>query len=66
MNETDVKRIEVLSYVQQMLGELRWMAHSIDYPMLGYFIEMAYIESEDAIRSEREANSDRQKRDGAA
>ncbi|MBB2970917.1 hypothetical protein [Mesorhizobium sp. RMAD-H1] len=66
MNNTEIKRIEVLSYVQQMLGELRSMAYATDYPMLAYFIEMAYIESEDTIRAEREAGSDGQKRDGAA
>jgi len=66
MNDTDVKRIEVLSYIQQMLGELRWMAHSADCPMLTYFIEMAYIESEDTIRTVRETHSNGHKRDGAA
>ncbi|KXF77637.1 hypothetical protein ATN84_09815 [Paramesorhizobium deserti] len=66
MNDTDVKRIEVLSYIQQMLGELRSMAHAVDYPLLAYFIEMAYIESEDTLRGERDARLHRQKRDGAA
>ncbi|RCS21988.1 hypothetical protein DUT91_20800 [Phyllobacterium salinisoli] len=66
MNDMDVSRIEVLSYLQQMLGEMHWMAHSANYPMLAYFIKMAHIESEDTIRAEREAMSGLQERDGTA
>ncbi|MGE3869216.1 MAG: hypothetical protein AB7F51_06880 [Pseudorhodoplanes sp.] len=48
-------RSDTLDYLQSMLGQLRLMAEAERCDMLGYLIEMAYIEVGDIIRGERPA-----------
>ncbi|QRM55039.1 hypothetical protein [Sinorhizobium sp. BG8] len=38
---------ENITYIRQMLGELRLVAHSEGADMLRYLIEMAYVEAGD-------------------
>ncbi len=57
MRETIAKRrAETLEYVQSMLGQLRTMAQAERCDMLGYLIEMAYVEASDIIRGDRPAH----------
>lgn len=42
-------RIEVISYIHQMLGELQKMALSENLPALAYFISKARVEADDAL-----------------
>ena len=44
---------ETLSYLHQMLGELRTIAEAERYDMLAYLIEMAYIEVSDILGGNR-------------
>ena len=44
---------ETLSYLHQMLGELRAIAEAERYDMLAYLIEMAYIEVSDILGGNR-------------
>lgn len=46
-------RSDTLDYVQTMLGQMRLMAQAERCDMLGYLIEMAYIECSDIIRGKR-------------
>jgi hypothetical protein len=43
-------RYQKLQYVQEMLRELCSMTKSDRQPMLGYLIEMAYLEASDRLR----------------
>ena len=45
--------METLSYLHQMLGELRAIAEAERYDMLAYLIEMAYIEVSDILGGNR-------------
>lgn len=47
------KRAETLEYIHSMLEQLRNMAEAEDCDMLGYLIEMAYLEANDILRGER-------------
>lgn len=49
------RRAETLEYMQAMLGQLRTMAQAERCDMLGYLIEMAYIEASDIVRGDRPA-----------
>ncbi len=52
---TDIRRskIERLSYIQSMLGEMRTLASAERCDMLTYLIEMAYVEASDILRGQR-------------
>jgi len=60
------RRTETLDYMQSMLGQLRTMAEAERLDMLGYLIEMSYVEVSDIIRGERPLRVRQQKRDTAA
>ena len=60
------KRTETLDYMQSMLGQLRVMAQNERCEMLGYFIEMAFLEAGEVIRRERVPRSSQENRDSAA
>ncbi|MCB1386679.1 MAG: hypothetical protein KDJ80_12170 [Nitratireductor sp.] len=47
------KKSEVLSYVHDMLAELRRLSVSVDEPMTTYLIEMALIEADTALNLHR-------------
>ncbi len=68
--EAGNRRTETLDYMQSMLGQLRTMALAERCDMLGYFIEMAYVEVSDILRGERPLRSgmpsDQDKRHSAA
>lgn len=49
--ETD--RADSLDFLRSMLVQLRGIAESQKFEMVAYLIEMAYLETEDAIRGER-------------
>lgn len=44
-------RHEQLQYVREMLREIRDIAKSSRQPLVGYFVEMAYLEASDQLRS---------------
>jgi len=46
-NGHNSKSIENIAYIRQLLGELRQMAGREGAEMLGYLIEMAYVEAGD-------------------
>ena len=48
-------RMELIRYIQAMLGELRIMAEAERCDMLTYMIEMSYIECSDIVRGQRPA-----------
>lgn len=60
------RRVETLSYVQSMLGQLRIMVDAERCDMLSYLIEMAYVEASDIIRGDRPLRVREDQRDGAA
>jgi hypothetical protein len=66
MNNSDVSRAEILSYIHDLLGDLQRMAHSANFPRLAYYIDMASIESSDALLKERKLSLDGQERDRSA
>lgn len=50
---TRYDRRQRLVYLQEHLRELRQMAQGDGLPLIGYFVEMAYIEACDTVRKER-------------
>ena len=42
-------RIEKLTYIHQMLGELRKLSLSLNEPMVSYLLEMALLEADTAL-----------------
>ncbi len=46
------KSYHEIIYVHDKLLELRHIAQSNHYPMLAYFIEMAWVEASDILRSQ--------------
>lgn len=42
-------RVEKLTYIHEMLGELRKLSTSIEEPMVAYLIEMALLEADTAL-----------------
>lgn len=46
-------RHQRLVYLQEHLRELRQLAEGDGLPLIGYFVEMAYIEACDTVRKER-------------
>jgi hypothetical protein len=59
------KRTETLDYIQSMLAQLRKMAEAEHCDMLAYLIEMAYLEANDTLVTERRSNVEK-KRDRSA
>ena len=57
---------DALDYIQAMLGQLRAMAQAERFEMLSYLIEMAYVEANDIIRTEKHSGIDQKRGDGAA
>ena len=55
-DEARATRLETISYIRQMLGELRAIADGADCAMLCYLIEMAYIEAGDLILEARDSD----------
>lgn len=53
-NGTPDRTLENLGYVQQMLGELRQLANREGAEMLGYLIEMAFVEAGDIQSGRRQ------------
>ena len=53
MKGYQLRRLESIAYIQQMLGELRTMAEIERCDMLTYLIEMAYVEAGDIRRGAR-------------
>ena len=66
MNQAHERRMESLNFIQSMLLQLNQMATSERFDMLAYLIEMAYLESGDALREARPHRLDIQKRNSAA
>ena len=66
MTQARERRLETLNFIQSMLLQLNQMASSERFDMLAYLIEMAYIESGDAVREVRPHRLDIQKRNSAA
>jgi hypothetical protein len=44
-------RLEKLTYIHQMLGELRKLSVTLDAPMVAYLIEMALLEADTALNA---------------
>jgi hypothetical protein len=66
MNQAHQRRLETLNFIQSMLLQLNQMASSERCDMLAYLIEMAYVESGDAIREARPHRLEIYKRHSAA
>ncbi len=66
MNHARERQMETLNFIQSMLLQLHQMASSERFDMLAYLIEMAYVESGDAIREARPHRLEIQKRNSAA
>ena len=66
MNQAHERRLETLNFIQSMLMQLNQMASSEHCDMLAYLIEMAYVESGDAIREARPQRLQVYKRHSAA
>lgn len=66
MSTSSERRQDTLGYIQSMLLQLNQMALSERCDMLGYLIEMAYVESGDVIRGERPLRVQEYKRHTAA
>ncbi len=45
----EMERRENISYIRQLVGELRLIARRENADMLGYFLEMAYMEAGDLL-----------------
>ncbi|MBD0416335.1 hypothetical protein [Oryzicola mucosus] len=58
---TGQRKIATLEYVHSMLGQLRMMAEKERCPMLAYYIEMAFIEAGEVVRSESASVQPRKK-----
>lgn len=52
MSKSNINPVENVRFIQQMLGELRTMAHNSRLEMLAYLIEIAYIECSDQLSRE--------------
>ncbi|MEO9612506.1 MAG: hypothetical protein ABJG86_10160 [Nitratireductor sp.] len=50
---TRLSRHQRLVYLQEHLRELRQIAQADGLPLIGYFVEMAYIEACDTVRRQR-------------
>jgi hypothetical protein len=66
MTQAHERRLETLNFIQSMLLQLNQMASNEQFDMLAYLIEMAYVESGDAIHEVRPRRLDVQKRHSAA
>lgn len=66
MTQAKIRKTETLQFVQGMLGQLRQMAEAERLDMLGYLIEMAYVECSDILRGERPLRVQEYKRNPAA
>ncbi|MDM7851285.1 hypothetical protein [Pseudochrobactrum kiredjianiae] len=51
MKESKEQAYQELIYVHDLLLQLRQIAQNNHYPMLAYFIEMAWVEVSDVLRS---------------
>jgi hypothetical protein len=64
---TDAQTHDKITYIRQMLGELRGVAASEGADMLCYLIEMACVEASDILSGKRQlsfANGERNKAPG--
>lgn len=52
MKETKEQAYQELTYVHDSLLQLRQIAQNNRHPMLAYFIEMAWVEVSDVLRSQ--------------
>lgn len=52
MNESKEKLYDEVIYVHDTLLQLRHIAQTNQYPMLAYFIEMAWVEASDILRTQ--------------
>lgn len=66
MNQAHERRLDTLNFIQSMLLQLNQMAAAERCDMLAYLIEMAYVESGDAIRESRPHRLHEYKRHSAA
>lgn len=66
MSTSSERRQDTLGFIQSMLLQLNQMALAERCDMLGYLIEMAYVESGDVIRGERPLRIQEYKRNTAA
>jgi hypothetical protein len=66
MTQAHERRLETLNFIQSMLLQLNQMASNERFDMLAYLIEMAYVESGDAMQAVRPHRLDIQKRHSAA
>ena len=66
MSTSSERRQDTLGFIQSMLLQLNQMALAERCDMLGYLIEMAYVESGDVIRGERPLRIHEYKRNTAA
>ena len=66
MNQAHERRLDTLNFIQSMLLQLNQMAAAERCDMLAYLIEMAYVESGDAIRESRPHRRHEYKRHSAA
>lgn len=51
MKENKEKSCHDIIYVHDTLLKLRHIAQTNEYPMLAYFIEMAWVEASDVLRT---------------
>lgn len=66
MMQAHERRLDTLNFIQSMLLQLNQMAAAERCDMLAYLIEMAYVESGDAIREARPTRLETYKRHSAA
>lgn len=66
MTTAQERRLDTLNFMQSMLLQLNQMAMAERFDMLGYLIEMAYVECGDVIRGERPQRLQVYKRNSAA
>lgn len=52
MKENNEKLYQDVIYVHDTLLKLRHIAQTNHYPMLAYFIEMAWVEASDVLRTQ--------------
>lgn len=58
ITEAGFRKRERLEYIRSLLGELRTMAVADNEPLLGYLIEMAYIEASDMLRERNQKDAE--------
>lgn len=66
MSTSSERRQDTLGFIQSMLLQLNQMALAERCDMLGYLIEMAYVESGDVTRGDRPLRVQEYKRNTAA